>query len=386
LALLSALGRATSKEERANAQEDELLRWARAHRVLPQIIPALPSSQTADAHSKRIERRNALLGDTLRQVAVDAAELGIVLAFPKGFSLQELYPQGQLRQFVDLDIQLASVNDLWRLHPLLEALGFSISILTLGRDQWSGRLIGSAGYSHRDAEIGNWKLEIDIQFGGLMLRGGRTYALDEEFWGSTQTLPWGNAPAPSVPHSLVLLFAEIAERKEVIFRDIVDFALLSKRIEQARLDWVAGAVRENGLGSSVRAIAKAASRSGVTAAMPSQSMEFLSRRWDRGLGLRRPQLVPKDVCVGRRRGFPPSLLRFATQCINPKQMMHRGYYVQFVPVGMQPSGPLGWWYALDEQLLRTPMGCFLPGYFGVVDDRRLLRAMSICSLASQARG
>ena len=83
-------------------------------------------------------------------------------------------------------------------------------------------------------------------------------------------------------------------------------------------------------------------------------------------------LVPnfaRDLIIGR---------------LDPIKLLFNGTELQFIPVSDLPTGSMGWWDIVGDHLLRTPIGCFLPGFFGQVSLARVVRAINICNSVSRS--
>lgn len=283
----------------------------------------------------------------------ETAEAGrIPMVFVKGLSVQELYPDGILRQQADIDVAVPSLDLCWRLVSRACALGFSIGVLA----------IRAGDQNVYDANVSLLPPDgfppIEIWARSQPISPSIAFALPEATWKVAFHSIENSLPFPPLNLRLLILAGDCVEAGKVSVRDCMDFAFILRTLSRSAIAELANIVAE-------------------------QDSRFLSRtlcKIARGVS-RIPRL--SDLCTSNSRGLIAALAENSrdsraeyeigsggrsiskaasvkTSCgLLPLSSMLRGAYVRFLHVAESSSGPLA--CAINDCgcFLRTPLGLFV---------------------------
>lgn len=150
----------------------------------------------------------------------------------KGIAMTQYYPDGVPRQNHDYDFILKDISDFWVCHNILKELGYQEGInpvLTTFR----GGIKGIVKYNKKiDA---NLSLELEFNIAGFII-SEVTWFDDSSIWEHTHRITYKDLEfnVPNASTSLIILIAEMCDRKEFLIRDMMDFHFLTNN---SKLDW-----------------------------------------------------------------------------------------------------------------------------------------------------
>lgn len=364
---------------------DDLIVWAERQRVLPQVLPFLPPETQASVSGRIDRERNAKRSLLSLLTPVVAADASVV--FAKGFAVERHYPSQVRRQFVDLDLQVRNLDRFWLLHERLQPLGLCLTALALRRPPAGGEWSAAAHYDLGTCPGEDGAVSLDVDIGPLWLGGRAHLSLEDAFW--TDTAPDALIPEARLlgaAASLVRLAAEVAERKSIMLRDILDVVALSGA---ARTSLAAEATTTPRLAAALKVLAS-------NALMIDREMPFVPHeRHETLLELARLKAVEslehferRDLWSELRQGFslrgqdlaggPRHPWERLERRLDPRARMLRGDWIQFLPISPVLRGNISWLSRAKQAVLATPIGCFAPALFGGLSAERLQALGTLC--------
>lgn len=377
------------------AEPERLYGWAARNRVLPQILAHLPPD-LRDREEQAVERARARRRSVVELVArASGRDAAVVLT--KGFAIERFYPGYESgsarRQFNDVDVQVQDLDALWPLHARLRGVGLRLGAMAVRRPPDGGPWSAAARY---DLD-GHGALEgetVDVDIGPLWLGGRSHVPLAADYFADAVEIAQGPRVRLSGRRAgLVRLLAEVAERKRLVLRDVLDFVALdtdepllheadaraSGRLDRTRRVLAARALRLDRLVPFLDARDRMR-MAGAAAALVD--------------GLRLAGARLQDAVSELKQGFsqsgapllagPSRLARAIERQFDPRDRLERGDWIQLLPLAAAPRGPSGWLERGDAVVLRTPIGCFATALFGAVDGNRFGSLLALCDETAEA--
>lgn len=181
-------------------------------------------------HLPRIMNKRHILGAEIAAIARAAAERNARFVLQRAFAYQSYYPQGYIRQFNDLDIVVAGLDDLTRLLPALMELGYYVvRPLVLrcsdGADPWVG-----IAFNKQRADLPE-PVMLDVCVSGPSISGVSYCRVPNSVWADRQSLTIDVSSVPMLPptFNLLSLFIEAFERDQLYVRDLLDLDRMARQ-------------------------------------------------------------------------------------------------------------------------------------------------------------
>lgn len=235
-------------------------------KVAPQVLELYRTrgqeSPALHADAQRISHKRGILAEELALVATRLKEEGLLFVAMRGFAIQSHYPEGQLRQFNDLDLVLPDSDQFGRALAVLKDLGYFVARPMTARRTESGAWVGAS--LNRLREDLDHPVYLDLLAEGPGLSMFAHHRLPDVAWGRLETMLVGGVevPALAATDALVAFAVELQEREWVTARDVIDACLLATKADCAE---AMEAIGRLGLSAQVERLLELADSAGLAA-------------------------------------------------------------------------------------------------------------------------
>jgi hypothetical protein len=268
----------------------------------------LPLGPQAGAELERLRTRERVLGRELAAASACLTAAGIEHILLRGDALGTRYPQGQVRQYNDVDLLLREGTALPRALTALRALDYYLARPVVCRRDRAGLWAGAA-LNRRVEGLGH-PMYLDVTTLGPGLDRASALPLPAEAWAGVRhlTVLGTSVPVLSTTWQAVVFALELVERNgEFIFRDLLDLLAL----ERDGTEWDAVAAALVGAGGAAAAAAaladlhRVARETGIPVGELPARMRAVRVRPPVALRCRRRAVRALDHLVARTRAHDP---------------------------------------------------------------------------------
>ena len=192
--------------------------------------------QLRDAVVSYDSTRNNLLSNLL-VVSSFLQRNNFKFAITKGFALEHLFLGKIRRDFNDIDVALSNSDGFWALSNFLQSNGFRLETFTVRMVNISPPIwTGSAEFSSPTALSLGRVRDLEINVSGQPLGRFDSLMYDTWFWNSIEMFDQeSQIPLTSAKSALAIFFAELVERKNILFRDLIDFTELMRLLNTSQI-------------------------------------------------------------------------------------------------------------------------------------------------------
>jgi len=197
------------------------------------LVMGLQTSNTETASDalrqyERIMRKRHVLEEEVVAITMRAIEKNIKFVLQRGFAYQSYYPIGYIRQFNDLDIVLATVDDFNRLFPELEQLGYFIARPVVLRYDGNRGSSATIAFNKHHSDLTE-PVMLDVSIAAITISPITSWRLPDSAWETRQPLVINSVIVPILAptYNLLSLFIEAFQRENLLLRDILDLDRLA---------------------------------------------------------------------------------------------------------------------------------------------------------------